>query len=204
VNGKLAALTVGIFGAIGAGSFFLLRKNDAPLTAVPGAAPSGGSISNGTAKPVDVISTGSGYFDNLVSNVTKALEPRGIRNNNPGNLVLTTIAWKGKVPNAQNTDGKFEQFTQPLWGIRAMFMDVRGDIEKDGLNTIRKLITVYAPAFENNTAAYIQSVVNQVGIGADTKIQSANYLNLLKAIINHENGKQPYSDALIIEAMNTP
>lgn len=160
-----------------------------------------------TGSPVPAITepatTTSGFFDNMISSVTSVLEPRGIRNHNPGNLVLTTIAWKGKVPNAQNTDKKFEQFTQPLWGIRAMFIDVRGDIEKDGLNTIRKLITEYAPKIENNTAAYIQSVVNQVGIGPDARILPAHYLNLLKAIIRHENGKQPYSDVLIIEAMNT-
>lgn len=160
-------------------------------------------MATGSPVPAEPATTTSGYWDNIVSTVTSVLEPRGLRNNNPGNLVLTTIAWKGKVPNAQNTDGKFEQFTQPLWGIRAMFIDVRGDIEKDGLNTIRKLITEYAPKFENNTAAYIQSVVNQVGIGSDTRILPAHYLNLLKAIIKHENGKQPYSDALIIEAMNT-
>lgn len=160
-------------------------------------------MATGSPVPAEPATTTSGYWDNIVSTVTSVLESRGLRNNNPGNLVLTTIAWKGKVPNAQNTDGKFEQFTQPLWGIRAMFIDVRGDIEKDGLNTIRKLITEYAPKFENNTAAYIQSVVNQVGIGPDTRILPVHYLNLLKAIIKHENGKQPYSDALIIEAMNT-
>lgn len=199
MNRKLAAITAGVLGAIGAGSFLLLKKKE---SVVPGVAPApvAGSLSAGS---VNVIDTGSSYFDNLVSDVTRALEPRGIRNNNPGNLVLTTIAWKGKVPNAQNTDKKFEQFTSPLWGIRAMFIDVRGDIEKDGLNTIRKLITEYAPKFENNTAAYIQSVVNQVGVGPDTKLNPSNYLGLLKAIIKHENGKQPYSDALIIEAMNT-
>lgn len=205
MNGKLAALTVGMLGAIGAGSFFLLRKNRAPVAAATGVAPSSGTIANGTAKATDVMAdTGSSYFDNLVSDVAKVFEPRGIRNNNPGNLVLTSIAWKGKVPVAQNTDKKFEQFTKPLWGIRAMFMDVRGDIEKDGLSTIRKLITAYAPPHENDTAAYIKSVVNQVGIGADTKIQPGSYLKLLKAIIQHENGKQPYSDALINEAMTTP
>lgn len=159
-----------------------------------------GSPVPGTSEPA---TTTSGIFDNMVSGVSSILEKRGIRNNNPGNLVITNIDWKGKVPVSQNTDGKFEQFTQPLWGIRAMFMDVRGDIEKDGLNTIRKLITAYAPKIENNTAAYIQAVVNRVGIGADARILQSHYLSLLKAIIHHENSKQPYSDALIIEAMNT-
>ncbi len=185
----------GVLLGLGGVAFYLWQRgrDAAPQMAA-------GSPIPATTEPA---TTTSGFFDNMIYSVTSVLEPRGIRNHNPGNLVLTTIAWKGKVPNAQNTDGKFEQFTQPLWGIRAMFMDVRGDIEKDGLNTIRKLLTEYAPKFENNLAAYIQSVVSQVGIGPDARILPSHYLNLLKAIIRHENGKQPYSDALIIEAMNT-
>jgi hypothetical protein len=183
--------------AIGVTTFFLTRKKESP--AVIPEQKLQGSISDGSAN----VSTGNSFFDDMVMNVTKVIEPRGIKNNNPGNLVLTTIAWKGKVPNAQNTDGKFEQFTQPLWGLRAMFMDVRGDIEKDGMNTVRKLITEYAPKHENNTAAYIDFVSKKIGLGADTKIMPTNYFGLLKAIIQMENGKQPYSDALILEAMNT-
>lgn len=149
------------------------------------------------------VDTGSIFFDEVVMNVTKSFEPRGIRNHNPGNLVITTIAWKGKVPVAQNTDKHFEQFTSALFGIRAMFMDVRGDIEKDGLNTVRKLISVYAPASENNTQAYIDFIAKQLGINPDAKITSDKYFPLLKAIIQMENGKQPYTDELIIQAMNT-
>lgn len=156
-----------------------------------------GNISDG------VVSVGNSFFDDMVTNVTKALEPRGIRNNNPGNLVLTTIAWKGKVPNEKNTDKYFEQFTSPLWGIRAMYMDVKGDIEKDGLNTLRKLISVYAPEHENNTQAYIDFISKKLNLGADSKILPVHYFELLKSIIQMENGKQPYSDALIREAINT-
>lgn len=132
---------------------------------------------------------------------------RGIRNNNPGNLVLTDIQWKGKVPRALNKDGKFEQFEDydgvpgHVWGIRAMFMDVRGDIQRDGLNTIRKLISVYAPTHENNTAAYIASVAKALKKGADAVLVPADYPGLLKAITLHENGVQPYPDADISRAM---
>lgn len=185
----------GVLLSLGGVAVYLHRRSGA---VVPQMAT--GSPVPGASEPA---TTTSGFFDNMVSDVVSVLEKRGIRNNNPGNLVITNIDWKGKVPVSKNTDGKFEQFTQPLWGIRAMFMDIRGDIEKDGLNTIRKLITAYAPKIENNTAAYIQAVVNRVGIGADARIMPAHYLSLLKAIIHHENGKQPYSDALIIEAINT-
>lgn len=139
----------------------------------------------------------------MVINVTNLLEPRGIRNNNPGNLVITTIAWKGKVPVAQNTDKYFEQFTSALWGIRAMYIDVKGDIERDGLNTLRKLINEYAPKFQNDTQAYIDFISKKLNLGADSPILPMHYFELLKSIIQMENGKQPYSDALIREAMNT-
>lgn len=143
---------------------------------------------------------------------------RGLRNNNPGNLIKTSITWKGKVPHTQNTDPYFEQFTahegKPgyLWGIRAMFIDVRGDIEKRGQNTIAKLIASYAPPMgtlnaagklkrENDTAAYIASVAKELKKPAGAQIVAADYLQLLKAIIRVENGEQPYPADIIKTAM---
>ncbi len=82
---------------------------------------------------------------------------RGLRNNNPGNLIRTSSQWKGKIPFSQSKDSHFEQFTDIAWGIRAFFIDVMGDI-KEGTNTLVKLITEYAPEFENNTQAYINNV----------------------------------------------
>lgn len=131
---------------------------------------------------------------------------RGIRNNNPGNLVKTAIAWKGKVPHELNTDSRFEQFQDTagtpghIWGIRAMFMDIRSDIRK-GLVTVRKLITEYAPAHENNTAAYIAAVSGALGIGPDAPIAPGHYPALVAAIIKHENGVQPYPAADIAQAI---
>lgn len=154
-------------------------------------------FSDGYFRPDGTIDMDAGFM----KTINNIMLPRGIRNNNPGNLVITEIKWNGKVPFSENTDGKFEQFVGPVWGIRAMFMDVRGDIEKDGLDTIRKLITEYAPPRENNTAAYISSVSKTLGIGPDDRIMPAHYHKLLQAIILHENGDQPYSSELISEAM---
>lgn len=134
----------------------------------------------------------------VVNTLSKA---RGIRNNNPGNLVKTNDAWKGKVPHTQNTDSRFEQFIAPEWGIRAMLIDIRGDITKKGQNTVRKLITSYAPTFENNTAAYIAVVSKAIGKSADSLLTTNDYLPLIKAIIKHENGVQPYSDEVIKKGM---
>lgn len=121
----------------------------------------------------------------------KSTLTRGIRNNNPGNLVKTPDAWVGKIPHSLNTDGKFEQFTALKYGIRAMLRDVVNDILK-GKNTVRKLISEYAPPFENNTGNYVDSVAKKLGVSPDAKITliNANFMMLLaKAIIEKENGK---------------
>ena len=113
---------------------------------------------------------------------------RGLRNNNPGNLVKTNNKWIGKILNG--TDIRFEQFTHVKFGLRAMMIDVIGDIGK-GKNTLRKLITEYAPAFENDTKAYVNAVAKGVGISPDTVIKEVDFLfihKLSRAIITHENG----------------
>ncbi|OCB78819.1 hypothetical protein [Flavobacterium crassostreae] len=119
---------------------------------------------------------------------------RGIRNNNPGNLIFTNIAWQGKIPAQNNTDfqRKFEQFTTIQYGIRAMLRDVITDIKK-GKNTIRKLITEYAPPNENNTDLYVQTIAKKLVLNPDSqlkKIDAVFLFNIARAIIEHENGKQ--------------
>lgn len=117
--------------------------------------------------------------------------PRGIRNNNPGNLVKTAIAWQGKVPHDKNTDSRFEQFINVEWGIRAMLKDIKNDMVKDGKNTIRKLINEYAPPHENNTVAYINGVATKLFISPDTIISPTDKIlkELGMSIAEIENGK---------------
>ncbi len=134
-----------------------------------------------------------------------AILSRGIRNNNPGNLILTSIAWQGKIPAKSNTDGKFEQFQTMELGIRAMFKDLVNDINK-GKNTVRKLINEYAPPSENNTSQYIKDVCQSIGVQPDDVITSINQsflLKLGKAIIRKENGADAskVSDTQIINGM---
>jgi len=83
------------------------------------------------------------------------MEPRGFRNNNPGNIEIGKSKWLGKK--TPNTDGRFEQFDIMEHGIRAMIILLRNYI-KNGRNTITKIITTYAPSNENNTKSYIEKV----------------------------------------------
>nr|WP_314896776.1 hypothetical protein [uncultured Flavobacterium sp.] len=119
---------------------------------------------------------------------------RGIRNNNPGNLRFTPIGWQGKISKAKNTDSgvSFEQFTDVKYGIRAMLRDVINDILK-GKDTVRKVLSEYAPSFENDTKAYVNAVSQKLGVNPDAKIAviDAKFMMLLaRAIITHENGKK--------------
>lgn len=115
--------------------------------------------------------------------------PRGIANNNPGNLRITTIAWQGKIPVAQNTDKAYEQFKNLTYGLRAMATDITNDVAA-GADTLRKLITQYAPPSENNTQTYISYVSQETGIKPDEKLQlTADALaNIMYAKLKMENG----------------
>jgi len=129
--------------------------------------------------------------------------PRGIKNKNPGNLVLTTIPWKGKVPNKQNTDGHFEQFYDIRDGIRAMIMDIRSDIRK-GRNTLVSLINEYAPKNENNTNAYIKTVSRLSRISPNELLSAdkETMCKLVRAMSYVENGGHFLTNQQIEEAWN--
>lgn len=110
----------------------------------------------------------------------------GIRNNNPGNLRYTpSIKWVGQVGENKG----FSVFDTVEHGIRAMAMDLRNDIRK-GADTITKLITQYAPPTENDTKAYINRVVRDSSISANTKLSTddTTLFKLIKAQIAVENG----------------
>lgn len=142
----------------------------------------------------------------MPSYLNTALAPPGIKNNNPGNLVITNIAWKGKIPVSQNTDGHFEQFTDILYGLRALCLDLYNDYKR-GLNTVSLLISEFAPSFENNTIAYINFVANRMGVNPNQPFEMTpiNFFNLIKSIVIYENGSLAtnyITDSLIDAAKN--
>lgn len=124
---------------------------------------------------------------------------RGLRNNNPGNLIRTSIAWQKKLPFAISQDLHFEQFETLVYGIRAQVMDLIHDINK-GKNTVKKLISEYAPASENDTNSYINIVCSSIGVTPNQILTNINELfltNLLKSIYKVELGKDA---SLVLDA----
>lgn len=122
---------------------------------------------------------------------------RGIRNNNPGNLRKTGIRWQGMAPESEQTDPDFVRFISPEYGIRAMTRDLKTDYGQ-GQRTVRALINEWAPPVENDTSAYVNAVSRALGVEPDTTLNLSVHLEpLVRAIIRHENGVQPYSDEVI-------
>ncbi|MFH2493704.1 hypothetical protein ABK713_11085 [Klebsiella aerogenes] len=120
--------------------------------------------------------------------------PRGVRNNNPGNLEASSSnPWVGQT----GSDGRFAKFETPEHGIRALGRNLLS-YQRQGIDTVSEIINRWAPPSDNNdTAAYIKSVCAQLGVKADQPLDASNpdtLQALCAAIIKHENGSQPYSN----------
>jgi hypothetical protein len=124
--------------------------------------------------------------------------PRGIRNHNPGNLRRSADPWQGLA--ATQTDAEFFQFASAKWGIRALARTLIAYQDKVDLRNIKQMIGRWAPPVENDTGAYVRVVAAAVGVGPEERIDVHDYAvlrPLVLAIIKHENGQQPYTDAEI-------
>jgi hypothetical protein len=116
---------------------------------------------------------------------------RGMRNNNPGNIVIGDT-WLGMAGN----DGTFVIFVDDTWGIRAMATILSNKINNDGLNTITEIITSWAPPTDsqgnviNDTAGYIAEVASDTGFDPDGELTAdvPTLSALTRAIINREEG----------------
>lgn len=134
---------------------------------------------------------------------TPTRQPRGVRNNNPGNIVHSARnPWQGL--DDPPTDGRFCRFINPTYGIRALAVLLVTYQDRHGLRTIRRIIDRWAPPNENNTSGYVDFVANRTGFGADEHLDITEYhvmRPIVEAIIHKENGLQPYTDAQLDKAL---
>ena len=128
--------------------------------------------------------------------------PRGIRNNNPGNVISGPTRWEGEIEGA---DPRYSSFASPEAGIRAMAKNLVA-YQTKGIDTVEGVISRWAPASENETAEYVKTVAAKLGVNpreplnlSDRKTLTA----LATAIIEHENGNQPYSEKVIATGIDS-
>lgn len=120
--------------------------------------------------------------------MTKKLT-RGIRNCNPGNIRINSDVFQGEINPSK--DSVFKQFYTMAYGYRAIFVILRTYFRNYKLDTIRKLITRWAPTNENHTEAYIATVADRTGISPDDSIYPENreiMIRIVSAISYVENG----------------
>ncbi|MGV7185697.1 structural protein P5 [Xanthomonas axonopodis] len=128
--------------------------------------------------------------------------PRGVRNNNPGNIDRTGVAWQGedRTAAARAREARFAVFDTPEYGFRALVKTLLTYQRKHDLRTVRGIINRWAPPVENDTGAYVREVAKALGVELDQRINveaPATAFQLAKAIARHENGGNFWGDAVI-------
>ena len=115
--------------------------------------------------------------------------PRGIRNNNPGNIELSRDVWVGQAEH--QTDGRFIQFNEPVYGIRALMKVLLNYQKLHKLKTIRRMIHRWAPPHENKSVDYSLFVAQRMGIGVAVpfSFDRKKLIHMAEAITRFENGE---------------
>jgi hypothetical protein len=108
--------------------------------------------------------------------------PRGIRNNNPGNI--------------RGSDGQFKTFATMDEGVYQLARQLKM-YQNAGAKTVADMVSNWAPASENNTVAYANAVSRYLSarLGANVGWNTALNLSdprvlaaMTEAITQHENG----------------
>jgi hypothetical protein len=181
-----------------AGALFLASRTRA-VRAAAGAvgeasARGGAAVADGAARvgdfAGDAIEEVTVTVERMADVVTRALMPRGMRNNNPGNLrwiADPARRWRGMI--ADDGSG-YAVFDSLVNGTRAMARQLLA-YEARGLRTVRAIVTTWAPPVENETAAYVTAVAAALGVDPAATIDvRARLPALVGAMARHENGRR--------------
>lgn len=134
-------------------------------------------------------------------------KPKGIRNNNPGNIEWGD-PWQGLIPLSSRTDSRFCQFDKPVNGIRAIAMtlityqDKRRARDGSKIDSIKEIIERWAPPEDSNpTIAYAEGVADLLNEDLDIydeviDVHEYDHIKpIVEGIIRHENGRGPLKTA---------
>lgn len=143
--------------------------------------------------------------------------PRGVRNNNPGNIDYNKRnPWNGQVglepKSASVPFPRFALFDNAEDGIRALgklLLNYRGKdgmpgVGGPGIDTVLETMSRWAPGSENDTVAYVKAVSAKLGV-KPTDIIDIRDVKVLRAavgaIIAHECANYRYPDAVFDEGI---
>ena len=121
------------------------------------------------------------------------------KNYNPLNIKATKIDWVGKTGNNKG----FEVFSKPEYGYRAAAKNLYKYNERDGLKSVREIITKWAPPSDKNpTEAYINKVATDLGVDPDADLGSLKdnpnlTKKLMKSMTEMEGKNNRFNDKQI-------
>lgn len=93
---------------------------------------------------------------------------RGIRNNNPLNIVKTKDEWLGQC---SGSDARFCVFTHMKFGIRAAVILFRNYSKNYGIATLAELVHRFAPTADgNNEQNYVSFLCQRLNLDKDASI----------------------------------
>ena len=114
--------------------------------------------------------------------------PAGLRNNNAGNILKTSIPWVGKIPEDQNPT-IWEIFTSSEYGIRALYKQILSTLNKSG-NRVEDFVFTYSGAKDPKVLNNYSNVLKQY-IGANyITPNKAGLIKLARGIAFFENGEK--------------
>lgn len=136
-----------------------------------------------------------------------ASAPRGIRNNNPGNL--NYVGQNGAALENHATP-RFARFNSAFEGFSALGKQIKayynGTSKAAGyqkLQSVEAIISRFAPASENNTQGYIDKLSKMLGVGRGDSLNIHDpqvLATLMNGITQIENGKNPYAPEMVLKA----
>lgn len=131
----------------------------------------------------------------------KVLNTSGYKGCNPLNVRASSDKWRGSIG---QSDNGYVIFSTPMDGIRVAATVIKNYGTKYGINTVRDIVSRYAPASENPTDDYIANVCKGTGYQPDEKLDTKNpevLKKLVTAMMRQEIGDVPYSEETINEGV---
>ena len=116
------------------------------------------------------------------------MKSRGLHNNNPLNIRHSEDVFQGEI---KGNDKSFKTFSSLPYGYRAAFVTLATYLSR-GWNTIEKIISIWAPAAENDTESYIAQVEKWSGVPRNRKLTAGDgpeYILIVAAMSFVENGQ---------------
>lgn len=128
--------------------------------------------------------------------VQKKQTVRGLRNNNPCNLVKTGATWYGQTGH----DGKFMRFETPEHGLRACAVMLKNYYTRNKIDTVEKIVQRMADVRVDNIPRYTRNLARLINVKPDQKINVIEKMpDILKALVFLENGENSlYTDNMFI------